>query len=1022
MTSGRQTHRKTESAGERFQGKSFRLAGWVATVLFVGSMLAQGGVPASPAWRARVWRADDGLPDNRVAGVTQTPDGSLWVATRGGLVRFNGAKFEAFELSALPGVTGSGVRAMFSDSRGNLWLGAFRDEVLKVGRDSAQRFTVAEGAPRGQLTAFAEDREGAIWLAFGGNICLVDNDRLHAVEISDRAGSGGRASLVRDAAGVVWGALNGRIGVLQAGKFEQRFRLENRDLTLAAARTGGLWVSAGARLYRIIGDGPPVERVVLPVGVRPSVLLETADGALWLGTSADGILRYDGQSVEKVDSSHRNIVTLFEDREGNIWAGTLGGGLNRLRPRAMELIGAQSGLPFESVVSVCPDAEGLFWVVGENGQLARGDRSRWTIMPAGGGSAACVAADRMGKVWVGTRGFGLREIDRASGEVRVWGQRDGLPSDSVRAVLVATDGSVWFTTNGAVSLCRIRDGRLQTYVVPDAVRNIRALVQDAAGVIWIGSSDGRILKVAGDVLVTEPALAQAGSTSVRCLHATPDGSLWIGYAERGVGLLKDGRYARLTVEQGLVDDSIWQIASDSTGAIWLAGPQGLSRVELADAASAVERRSPILRSILYGYEQGLPNLQPHYGNAPAVCQSSDGRVLYSTSLGVLTLTPKNLRENAVAPPVVMERVTVDDRLVASWGSRFPLRRIVPSGAMDLGDAKLALSLPPEHRRVVFDFAALSYSAPENVRFRYRLVGFDETWSAPGSERSATYSRLPAGHYVFRVSAGNDTGVWNDAGVALGVRVSPFYWQTWWFRTGVLGLFTALVVAVVRFLSYQRLRDKLRRAEQHAALSEDRARIARDIHDELGGSLAHVKLLSEIVVQDRPATDPTGENLRQITTATGQMLKSLDEIVWAINPGNDTLAHVISYLGQHAVEFLRVAGIRCVVDLPDDPPDLPVPSDVRHHLLLVVKEALTNVVRHAHARNVSLRIASEKNLLRVVVEDDGVGLVTPAGPPQGDGLRNMRKRMEAVGGEFRLERKAGGGTRLEFIVPIGGRAA
>lgn len=151
-----------------------------------------------------------------------------------------------------------------------------------------------------------------------------------------------------------------------------------------------------------------------------------------------------------------------------------------------------------------------------------------------------------------------------------------------------------------------------------------------------------------------------------------------------------------------------------------------------------------------------------------------------------------------------------------------------------------------------------------------------------------------------------------------------------------------------------------------------------------------------------------------------MLKSLDEIVWAINPSNDTLPHVISYLGQHAVEFMRSAGIRCVVGLPDDPPEVWVTSDVRHHLLLVVKEALTNVVRHARAGNVSLRIVSDANLLRVMVEDEGVGLGISPELSQGDGLRNMRQRMEAVGGEFRIVQKEGGGTRLDFKVPIGKR--
>lgn len=269
----------------------------VVAVVLGCTTLAHGAVPTSLAWRARVWQADDGLPDNRVTGVTQTPEGSLWVATRGGLVRFNGTTFEPFELSAVGGVIGSGVRAMFSDSHGNLWVGAFREEVLKVGRENAQRFTVAEGGPNAPVTAFAEDREGVIWLAFGGRICVVSGDRLEEVEIPDRVGSGGRASLVRDADGRVWCALNGRVGLLQGGKFEQQFRLESRDILIATARTGGLWACAGSRVYRIAGAAPPEERIAFPRGIRAATLLEDFTGALWIGTGSEGLLRYDGKRI-----------------------------------------------------------------------------------------------------------------------------------------------------------------------------------------------------------------------------------------------------------------------------------------------------------------------------------------------------------------------------------------------------------------------------------------------------------------------------------------------------------------------------------------------------------------------------------------------------------------------------------------------------------------------------------------------------------------------------------------------------
>jgi len=219
-----------------------------------GAVLAMAGMFAAEpktgtAWRARVWHADDGLPDNRVTGVTQTPDGALWVATRGGLVRFNGSTFEEFDLAAIAGVVGNGLRAMYSDSRGNLWLGAYREAVLRVGRDSADVFTTANGIPVGQFSDFAEDADGTVWLAFGGRVCRLDGSRFRELVLPEGVGAGGRASLTRDGRGQVWCAFYGRVGVLRAGRFEPRFRLEGRDVDLASARKGGLWACAGSQIY-----------------------------------------------------------------------------------------------------------------------------------------------------------------------------------------------------------------------------------------------------------------------------------------------------------------------------------------------------------------------------------------------------------------------------------------------------------------------------------------------------------------------------------------------------------------------------------------------------------------------------------------------------------------------------------------------------------------------------------------------------------------------------------------------------
>jgi signal transduction histidine kinase len=247
-------------------------------------------------------------------------------------------------------------------------------------------------------------------------------------------------------------------------------------------------------------------------------------------------------------------------------------------------------------------------------------------------------------------------------------------------------------------------------------------------------------------------------------------------------------------------------------------------------------------------------------------------------------------------------------------------------------------------------------------------------------------------------------------------VLPFWWETWWFRGAVLLAFTVGVGAIVRYFAVRRLRARLQAAEQETAVERERARIARDIHDDLGGRLTKIALLSGLAARDQADPARASAHVREIAETTRQLMQSLDETVWTVSPRNDSLPHLVSYVGQFAVNFLRTAEINCRLDLPIDPPPLPVGAEVRHHLLLAVKEALTNVVRHAGAREVRMRVEFDEHRIAFVVEDDGRGFTVVADAAGADGLRNMRQRMEQIGGIFRLDTGPGRGTRLTLGIP------
>ena len=330
-----------------------------------------------------------------------------------------------------------------------------------------------------------------------------------------------------------------------------------------------------------------------------------------------------------------------------------------------------------------------------------------------------------------------------------------------------------------------------------------------------------------------------------------------------------------------------------------------------------------------------------------------------------------------------------------------------------------MRLPPRHHRLEFEFSALSFTAPENVHFRYRLEGFDDNWveaDTQHGERRASYPQLPAGDYRFRVAACNSDGVWYELGEPLAFIVAPFLWQTWWFRAAAIMVFTFTVAAIVRYISFRRLHFKLKMLEQQAALDNERTRIARDLHDDLGGSLTQVSLLLDMAQRDLATPGKAGQSVQQCSTMMRQVTGSVDEIIWAINPRNDNARYLIDYISQFTVEFLYSANIPCRVDLPDRTPDRNISPEVRHNLFLVVKEALNNIAHHAHAGQVGLHVTATDEQIGIIIEDNGRGFTHAPDNASSDGLRNMRQRMEEINGQFRVESWPGTGTRVSFLYP------
>jgi signal transduction histidine kinase/ligand-binding sensor domain-containing protein len=980
---------------------------------------------AAPAfaadWYPRVWQVDDGLPDNSIAGLGQGPDGFLWVATDGGLLRFDGARFQEFS-RPLEGVPNRVIRALLLDRRGRIWLAMDRGAVICAGATSAHVFTGRDGLPDLRASVLTEDGEGAIWVGYGsGNVvCRIKEHTVSRFGPREGLPAGSGTWVAADLQGRLWFARGRAVGSFNDGRFQNLLTTESVMTRITPSRKGGVWILSGQRLSKFQAGRELQKLGKLPErGTEPSVLLEDHEGTLWLGTRAHGLFRYDGTVIEPVGSSHPEITSLTEDREGNIWVGTRGGGLNQVRARTLELINTGLERSFEGIRSLCEDKSGTLWLVTQNGSVVHQQSNNWatlnTVSGRPGGHAACVAAGAQGGVWIGTRDRGLYFFD--TNRFSTWSSANGLASDAVRSLLVSLVGDVWIGTDSPRRLQCLHEREFITFPLPPQARSIRAMTEDAAGNIWAATADGRLLRANVQGVVDQTTNLMQRPLSIRSLHSTPDGTVWIGYANWGLGRFKNGNFCRITTQQGLNDDYISQMTSDRRGSLWLAGNHGLFRANIEALAAVAEGGASHVRSLVYGRAEGLPSLQASYDNSPGALCGRDGQLRFPMRTGLLVVHPESIRDNPEPPPVLLERVVIDGQLAAIYDGYSPLRE-VPSGIVDLHDGAPRIQLPPGHRKVEFQFTALSLTAPENVHFRYRLESVDESWVEAGAARQASYARLPAGDYQFRVSACNNAGIWNEKGAALGFIVLPFFWQTWWFRAASWGCFALVVAGSVLFVASRRYRVKLRALEQQAALDRERARIAKDIHDDLGGSLTQVTMLLELALRDRATPDKLSGHVQQGLGTARQMIKSLDETVWAINPRNDSLPHLVNYIGKYTQRFLSTADIRCRLDLPEHPPEIAMTAEIRHNLVLVLKEALNNVVRHARATEVSLRIETTENHFELSLQDNGCGFEAANGAAddsQADGLRNMEQRMKDMGGSFEAQTSAQG-TRVTFVYP------
>ncbi len=918
---------------------------------------------AESPYNVDVWGTADGLPQSSVIALAQTQDGYLWLGTLNGLVRFDGKSFTCFNVNNTPGLPDNRVVFLFEDRQRRLWVGTETAGLCAVKDGVVQNFPDTRTV--GPITCALEDAGGSVWFsARSGRFLCWQNGKL------DLQPTIFPAQLFYRAAHVVVSGQGDGSWHLQNGRVEK-------------------W--RGSKLEKDFGAAP--------WGMAPvAAAVEDAAGNLVVGTQGAGLFWFqpDGSCshLTKDDGlSHNFVLSLSLDREGNLWAGTDGGGLNRLKRKVFF---APAGLPGEVAQSVSLDAAGGLWATFNTRGLAHWQTNAAIGYGIGVSSNAwSVLVDRQQQVWAGTRGEGLFRFAVGNFQPVVAAQKIG------REIFVLFEdraGNLW--AGGTDGLGRFDGVSWHFYTGREGLpaSAIRAVAEDAAGNIFVGSErDGLFQLRAGKFSpVASPV------SDVSCLLVGGDGALWVGTSGHGLAWRQNGAWKiSSTVHGGLASDSIGYLIDDADGNLWIGSYEGLLRVDKKSLAAFAAGTVPVISCRTFLTRECSAGAQP------AASRAADGKLFFPTIAGVATVDPANLPPNTNPPPVVIESVLVDGRerktnaLTGAWNG--------------------VVALWPENEQLNIAFASLNFSAPKNnsagVRFKYRLEGRDKNWTDIGVERVAHFNKLPPGKFVFRVIACNEDGVWNETGATLAINVAPPFWREPWFIVVGILFFVGVLVGVIYLISTAKLKRQLRAARQKELIEQERARIARDLHDQLGANLTQVTLLGEMAEADKNLPDEVEQHAQQICTTARETTRSLDEIVWSLNSANDTLEGLANYAGKYAEDYFALAGVRFRPELPAHLPPTPIPPEVRHHVFLAFKEAVNNVVKHAHATEARVKLQVDADKFILSVTDNGRGLGDLAEKQLRNGMKNMRRRLADVGGEFEIAAGANGGTVVKLTVPL-----
>jgi len=987
-----------------------------------GTPGALGQPVAAETFIARTWTTSEGLPNNSVTAVLQTSDGYLWVGTQSGLVKFDGASFKPV---GLYGSTNSGLRItdMCEDQHNRIWIGTEQLGLFCHSNGITRRIEAA-GNIASPITALALGETNELWVGTRKGLGLWNGQALRWFTPKDGLPEEAISSICVARSGKVW--ITGHSGVYlyrdgQLAKYHFATESQGRSpefLGVFEDQQRELWAFGDTYLIKL-GEGRRFNyfRNGQISSARIWSFHEGRDGRLWIGTSGKGLFQFTGEGFRPVvfrnGAVPSDVRSIFQDRERNIWLGTDGGGLVQLRQEHMRVLGEAEGLPGAHATGIAQLSSNQILIAFLSEGAFAGDGEHF--VPFGPPDlvngqhfihALCAASN--GDAWFGSASAGLLCLHK--NRVVIFDAASSLAGTAVTYLHASAGGQVWAGTfSGQVYACGQSD--LNRAGSVDAA--VTAMLSTVSNQLYAGTAAGSVWQMRKEGYVPLLARSQPAASAITSLCEDPEGRVWMASYTNGLHCLHGGNLTSWPATQNLAGLRIYGLIADLEGNLWLTTSKGLALVEFPDLNEAL--KSGIFHEPRILEPLSVPEVES--GGGPSAMRARDGSLWFILQGQVIHVDPHIWRPPKAIPAVFIESVRAND---------VELKRITVERGLAVSGDRPPVRLPAHVRGLDFQFTTACLTWPERTRFRYRLEGLDVDWAeASPLERRAHYGVIPSGTYRFRVIAASSDGVWNREGAAFSFVVPlPLWRQPWVLALALLAL-ASLVAWAVRYLSHRRLRLRLIALEHSEEMSRERMRIAQDMHDDIGSKLARISYLSEVVKAQTQGFHQSAEVVDSLAKTARDLLHSLGQMVWAVNPRNDSLENLASYLNRYASDYFQNTAILCQLSIPTSLPATPLSAEIRQNIFLAFEETLTNTMKHSGAACVNVDLGVEHGRLRITVSDDGRGFDPSAvvessndrAADNGLGLSGLQRRMQSIGGTCEIQSSPGRGTRVTLSLEL-----